>query len=118
MTRQRGIEVEMLDYAKLEAACKEHGIAAPSYGTNGLLRRLDGGAAVVISSEGVSASKLLTGRVYLDTEWHEWQSLPLDAVEACRNGVNKDLADLIRVFGSRLESNFYLWREWAQAVTD
>jgi hypothetical protein len=118
MTRRRGIEVEMLDYEKLQAACKAEGIAPPGYGTNGILRRLDGGAAVIVSSEGVGSTKILIGRIFLDTEWHEWQSLPLDVAEACRNGETRDLADLIRTFGSRLESNHYAWVQWAETVTD
>jgi hypothetical protein len=117
MTRQRGVTVEMLDHDKLVAACKAEGIAAPGYSTNGLLRRLDGGAAVIISSEGVSASAILMGRVYLDTETFEWQSLPLDVAESCRNGETQDLADLIRTFGSRLESNHYAWFQWAHKET-
>jgi hypothetical protein len=117
MTRRRGIEVEMLDNQKLIAACKVGGIAPPSYSTNGLLRRLDGGAAVIISSEGVSASKLLTGRVFLDTEWHEWQSLPLDLAERCLTGEKRDLADLIRTFGSRLDVNHSQWVAWAEKET-
>jgi len=113
-TRKRGITVEILDYDKLTAACKEHGIAELSYMTNGLLRRIDG-AAVVISSEGVCESTVIEDRVYLDTiVWFgPWQSLPRNAVEACLTGETRDLADHIRTFGSRLDVNVMVWQEWA-----
>jgi hypothetical protein len=115
MTRPRGTTVEVLDYTKLAAACDEHAVNRPSYGTNGLLRKADGSAAVVISSEGVCSAKMPEpGMVYLDTEWcAEWQALPLEAVEACRTGETRDLADLIRTFGYRLDVNHLQWREWA-----
>lgn len=117
MARTRGIMVELLDHDKLAEACEKHHIGAPNYMENGLLRRLDGGAAVVVSSEGVSASKITMGQVYLDTNDSQWQCLPLEVVEACRTGESKDLADLIRTFGQRLENNHYQWCKWAEQVT-
>lgn len=113
MSRERGTTVEVLDYDKLAAACKEHGLARPRYAANGLLRRPDG-AAVVISSEGVGGTLLVPGKVSLDTEAYDWQFLPLEAAEACRTGETEDLAVLIRTFGSRLDVNHLNWVLWAR----
>lgn len=117
MTRRRGILVEKLDYERLNEACVNAGIGSLSYHDNALLRRLDGGAAVVISSEGVSDSKIRMGVVYLDTQSFEWQHLPLDVVESCLTGETEDLADHIRTFGSRLDVNVLVWQEWAEKRT-
>lgn len=117
MTRKQGVTVELLDYDLLAAACIEHHISAPAYMENGLLRRLDGGAAVIVSSEGVGSRKITLGMVYLDTDAFKWQCLPLAAVEACRTGVNEDLSTHIRTFGSRLDGNHYEWFTWANEVT-
>lgn len=113
MTRQRGITVEVLDYTKLAAACALHNLAEPSYGGNAILRRPSDGAAVVLSYEGVGATKIAPGVMYLDTQWSEWQCLPVAVVEACRTGEEQDLADFIRTFGDRLNVNHYRWYEWA-----
>ena len=113
MTRRRGVTVELLDYTKLAKACADHGLAAPSYSTNGLLRRKSDGQPVIISYEGVGPRETRPGMAGLDTEWREWQFLPLAAVEACRTGEEQDLADLIRTFGSRLDVNHLNWYEWA-----
>jgi len=39
--------------------------------------------------------------------------LPVEAVEACITAEEKDLADVVRVFGDRLEQNFRLWKRAA-----
>lgn len=39
---------------------------------------------------------------------------PVDKLaEAAKGGEEHDLADVVSVFGARLESNFRLWKEWA-----
>ena len=114
MSRERGVEVEVLDYEKLAAACHEYGLAAPSYSGNAILRRRDG-AAVVISYEGVANTELREGMVCVTTMFTEWQYLPLEVAEACRTGERVDLADHIRTFGSRLDVNHWHWYQWAEA---
>lgn len=115
MTRHdTGVTVELLDYTLLAAACDEHQLNRPAYGSNGILRRASDGAAVIISSEGVGSTKITEGMVYLDTEWvAEWQCLPLAAAEACRTGETRDLAHLVRTFGHRLDANVHDWKTWA-----
>jgi len=113
--RPRGVMVENLDHTKLSEACLEAVIGPLSYSSNALLRGADG-SAVVLSYEGVCESKTIPGRVYLDTQNVEWQTLPLDIVEACRTGEETDLADHIRTFGDRLDSNHYLWFRYAGGV--
>jgi hypothetical protein len=114
MSRERGTTVELLDYKKLAAVCEEHGLTKPSYGTNGLLRRVDG-AVVVLSSEGVGPLEVREGMAGIDTEWaSDWGYLPVEAVEACRTGETADLADHIRTFGSRLDVNHWQWADWAK----
>jgi hypothetical protein len=117
VTRRRGTTVEVLDYEKLTAACIEHGLRPLSFTGNALLRRLDGGAAVVVSYEGVVSTKITMGKVYLDTQNYDWECLPIEAVEACRTGESIDLADHIRTFGSRLDVNHLLLVEWAEGET-
>lgn len=118
MTRKRGITVELLDQERLEQACQEHGLRPPSYGGNAILRQASTGHAVVLSYEGVASTTHGEGVMYLDTEAYQWtgrwESLPVEAVEACRTGETKDLADFIRTFGSRLDVNHYRWAEWAE----
>lgn len=117
MTRtHRAVPVEILDYKLLEAACKEHGLAEPSYGGNGIIRRRIDGAPVIISTEGVCSTNIVEGMVALDTQWFDdWQYLPIEAAEACRTGEIVDLSQHIRVFGSRLDINVADWAAWAKA---
>ena len=117
-SRKRGVTVELLDYELLVLACRKNGISVPSYMANGILRRLDGGAAVIISSEGVASTKIQMGMIYLDTEsWDGPEYLPIDDVEECRTGETKDLADHIRTFGSRLDVNHWDWSRWVSEET-
>lgn len=117
MTRNKtGLMVELLDYEKLATACAGHGIAEPSFGSNAILRRVSDGQPVVISSEGVSSTKIEAGVAYLDTQAFDWQCLPIGELEACRTGESIDLADHVRTFGSRLDANVSSWSAWAKAT--
>lgn len=112
MARTRGYIVELLDHDKLSAACAALGIGAPSFFGNAVAQNPDGVIAV-ISTEGVSKiTDVPDGHVCVDTQSFEWQYLPIEVVNECRTGETVDLADHIRTFGSRLDVNHLVWREW------
>lgn len=112
MPRTRGVTVELLDHDKLTEACKTHGLARPSLTGNALLRNTTG-EAVVLSYEGVAGKESRPGMAVVDTMSHDWEYLPIEAVEACRTGETEDLADFIRTFGDRLNANHWHWHSWA-----
>lgn len=72
----------------------------------------------IVNTEGVGQVEPDEGapfQVYTET-LDGYYLAPADKlVAAASEGWPHDLADVIRTFGARLESNFHLWQEWATA---
>lgn len=112
--RDRGAVGTLIDTDALLAKMREAGLVEDSAKefTALLLVSLRDGGYGVVTTEGVGHESrdgavpvwVLVAPFYADTV-----QVPLADVLLCATGDKVDLADHIRVFGSRLESNFRLW---------
>lgn len=99
MARTRGITVRTLDMS--DAAER------PVYGY--ALGRGNDGKTYVICTEGVGWEVTPDRPLFVDT-WSGGYDMPLsEVVDRAAHGEDVDLADHVRTFGSRLESNFHMW---------
>lgn len=100
MTRNRGTIVRTFDAAR-EGMDRPVYAYAYAVGTDG--------RTYVICSEGVGWEVTEDRPLIVDTFGGEYV-MPLTEVrERAENGTDVDLADHIRTFGSRLDSNHYMW---------
>lgn len=104
MTRERGTVVRTFDASPEHAGTSTFG---PSY-TYAYAMGPDG-TEYVVCSEGVGWVVDDSHPLVVDT-FSGGYSLPLDTVrDRAIAGTDVDLADHVRTFGSRLESNFWSW---------
>lgn len=75
----------------------------------------EGARYALVDTEGVTHIET-NGMFYVLNAWRdaEYAVSAERIVEATVGGVQDDLADVVRAFGARLESNFSLARRWAR----
>lgn len=75
------------------------------------------GEWALINSEGVGRYADSDGKsavhFWIDTYHSMDVELDYETVDGCMTGGNVELAEFIRVFGDRLDSNHHLWFRWA-----
>lgn len=78
----------------------------------------EGARYAIINTEGVTHAPK-DGLFRVLNAWRDAEyAVSVDRiVEAAKNGAQEDLADVVRTFGDRLESNFSLARRWALRET-
>lgn len=99
--RTRGTIVRTLDLSEIADVSPAYGYAYAT-GTDG--------TEYVICTEGVGW-KLTDSDPLVVDYWDRVRMVPIATVrELAARGTDTDLADFVRVFGARLESNFYGWQ--------
>lgn len=123
MQRERGIETIEVPAAKLnqliadEVGCSIEEIdAEQTFLIDRGEKYFPFARYAVINTEGVGQEEPDGGyefEVYTQHRDGFYLAPQKQLIEAAQGGQKHDLADVIRVFGSRLESNFSTWRAWA-----
>ena len=116
--RTKGVMVHLLDLDKANAYFAN---MIPEY--NG---KVDYMAVVVtekglatLCTEGVGWNADAEGKVPINISWGMSQGyidIPVEDLAGLVSDEMVDLADFIRVFGDRLENNFYIWKTQANKV--
>ena len=116
--RTKGVMVHLLDLDKANAYFANE---IPEY--NG---KVDYMAVVVtekglatLCTEGVGWNADEKGNVPINISWgmsQGYRDIPVEDLPALVSDEMIDLADFIRVFGDRLESNFSIWKNQAKKV--
>lgn len=114
-SRTKGTMVHLLDLDKANAYFAN---TVPEY--NG---KVDYMAVVVtekglatLCTEGVGWNADAEGKVPINISWGMsmgYIDIPIEDLEGLVSDEKIDLADFIRVFGDRLENNFYIWKTQA-----
>jgi hypothetical protein len=114
-TRKRGATGVVLDGEKLLAAVALTGVELDKLRLDAplLLVYTAAEGPCVLLTEGVGYPPSAEGTISIPTIYGfagwGWCEVPTEAVVACATDEVVDIADHIRVFGARLESNFALW---------
>lgn len=112
----------LLDPAPIEAYLRDFSYVDPETRLNIgelLLLRSPKGELAVIGSEGVGIETTplddadRTIRVYVGIGFY-WQdiAIPHDVIQEAITGEGADVAGFIRLFGDRLDTNAYIWRNF------
>lgn len=105
MARMRGITVRVFDASLADATPGN----APAYGY--ALAEAPDGRTYAICSEGVGWEVTEDRPLIVDTFAGGYPLTLADVRDRAERGTDTDLADFVRVFGARLESNFYGWSQ-------
>lgn len=108
-TRTRGEYVALLNETITSGILESRGYVSP--GQLALIVNRDASMCTVVSSEGVGMTTALDGRdirlyAVQGMMWEEATLTPAHIVQAI-TGERMDIADFVRVFGSRLDANAY-----------
>lgn len=116
--RTKGVMVHLLDQTKADEYLSK--IVPDYYG------KADYMAVVVtkkglatLCTEGVGWNADANGKVPINCSWGMstgYIDIPVEDLDSLVSDEMVDLADFIRVFGDRLESNFYIWKTEAKKV--
>ncbi len=118
MTRTHGVTVKLIDPVKLAHA---HGAAEPEYFLHtGIIENMAGEMRTV-NYEGVQDTgqvknadgEWIDGDSYAVYTWSGYLEFSEATIRECLSGETIDLADMVRVFGDRLERNYGLAFRWA-----
>lgn len=125
MARTHGVTVEMLDLEKLAEIFRNvdneadretrKGFTADAFMSTGIIRNPEGFIRT-INDEGVADSGV-EGDTFTNTfavyTWYGYITFSQETILECVTDEIVDLADLIRVFGDRLERNFSINYRWS-----
>lgn len=113
MTRQTGIKVHMIDREKLGFYKDSALVSGVIYNPEGHMR--------TINTEGVTDNGMHNEEfsdAFAVYTWTGYKEFSRTEIEAALTGTTVDLSTFIRVFGDRLERNFYYAYSWATGKTE
>ena len=118
--RATGYPVRVVDRSKLDAVIRDRVVNVHG-GTEEDAMRYGAGSAVLVKTDKGVAYICTEGVGWwadedgtIEVEFHSgmhigYTAIPLEDVVACVSDQTVELADFIRTFGDRLDSNFWLW---------
>lgn len=112
--RPTGTTVQLLDLTKLNSiveAKTEGDFETIAFQFSGVIFN-SAGEMRTINQEGVQDKIDDEGKIAVYTAWG-WIDFTPEEIKSAISEATIDLSKMIRVFGQRLETNFYIAREWA-----